>query len=347
MSQCLYQQPEWFDLLWDHGFPRSGDERVNWAQCAVAEAGVALPVVRAGGTLYSLSSYYTPRFGPCGGPGLSAAPIDPQAGARWLKRRTEVHSVRLQPFRASDLWVSDVERALRLAGFACWHFECGVNWLEPVPQAGGFEAYWAERPSRLRNTVQRARRKLARRSSTSIDIVSEPGEVLSEAIEAYQAVYADSWKGVEPCPQFMPGLLSLAAEQGALRLGLLRLDGEVVAAQVWLVHDGQADIYKLAQRPGFDALSVGSVLLAAMMAHVIDVDRVSTVDFLMGDDAYKKDWMSVRRPLWGLVAFRWRDPRCWPALLRHVGGVCLASARQRVNWGLAAIARTTTPSSAD
>lgn len=344
MSGCFYHLPEWFDLLWAHGFPRASDERLDWALCASAGVRASLPVVLQGGTLQSLSSYYTPRFGPCEGADPDAVTIDAQFSASWLKGRTEVHSVRLQPFRASDRWVSDVERALRLAGFACWHFECGVNWLEPVPQAGGFDAYWAARPSRLRNTVQRARRKLAR-SSTSIDIVAEPGPVLTEAIEAYQAVYADSWKGAEPCPQFMPGLLRLAAAQGVLRLGLLRLEGKVVAAQVWLVHDGQADIYKLAQRPGYEALSVGSVLLAAMMAHVIDVDRVSTVDFLMGDDTYKKDWMTVRRPLWGLVAFRWRDPGCWPALLRHVGGVCLGWVRRRVSWGVASLVRTTTPSS--
>ncbi len=65
------------------------------------------------------------------------------------------------------------------------------------------------------------------------------------------------------------------------------------------------------------------MLTAKMMEHVIDVDRVDVVDFLSGDDGYKKDWMSHRRERWGLVAFNPRRPLgAWLAL-RHVGGQAL------------------------
>jgi CelD/BcsL family acetyltransferase involved in cellulose biosynthesis len=37
------------------------------------------------------------------------------------------------------------------------------------------------------------------------------------------------------------------------------------------------------------------VLTGRMLQHVVDVDGVHSVDFLSGDDAYKKDWMSARR----------------------------------------------------
>jgi len=37
------------------------------------------------------------------------------------------------------------------------------------------------------------------------------------------------------------------------------------------------------------------VLTAALMQHALDVDRVQTVDYLIGDDAYKREWMSHRR----------------------------------------------------
>jgi hypothetical protein len=56
------------------------------------------------------------------------------------------------------------------------------------------------------------------------------------------------------------------------------------------------------------------------MQHVIDADRVRIVDYLSGDDEYKKTWMSHRREFWGLVAF---NPRSVPGLaqiVRHVGG---------------------------
>jgi CelD/BcsL family acetyltransferase involved in cellulose biosynthesis len=46
------------------------------------------------------------------------------------------------------------------------------------------------------------------------------------------------------------------------------------------------------------------VLSAALFRHALDVDRVSDIDYLTGDDDYKRDWMTHRRERVGLVAFR-------------------------------------------
>ncbi len=42
-----------------------------------------------------------------------------------------------------------------------------------------------------------------------------------------------------------------------------------------------------------------------LMENALDVDRVSVVDYLCGDDDYKRDWMSARRERWGLRASPW------------------------------------------
>jgi CelD/BcsL family acetyltransferase involved in cellulose biosynthesis len=90
-----------------------------------------------------------------------------------------------------------------------------------------------------------------------------------------------------------------------------------VAAQVWLVSGGKANIFKLAYVQGYEKLSTGSVLTAELMRHVMDVDRVHEVDFLSGDDAYKADWMDCRRERVGLLAFDQRHWRGWLAMARH------------------------------
>jgi hypothetical protein len=46
-----------------------------------------------------------------------------------------------------------------------------------------------------------------------------------------------------------------------------------------------------------------------LMQYVIDQDRVEVIDYLCGDDAYKKDWMSHRRERWGVWIFNRRTPR--------------------------------------
>lgn len=65
-------------------------------------------------------------------------------------------------------------------------------------------------------------------------------------------------------------------------------------------------IYKLAHDEGFQSLAPGTLLTALLMQQVMQRDQVNEVDFLVGDDAYKKAWMSQRRERLGLVAY---DPR--------------------------------------
>ncbi|HQT26891.1 MAG TPA: GNAT family N-acetyltransferase, partial [Burkholderiales bacterium] len=160
----------------------------------------------------------------------------------------------------------------------------------------------------LKNTLKRKSKQLLASSETRIEILTEP-ESLGEAIAAYEKVYNSSWKVPEPYPDFMPGLIRTCAENGWLRMGIVHIGEEPVAAQVWMVKDGIASIYKLAYDERFSKLSAGSVLTSKLMEHVIDVDKVHEVDYLTGDDDYKKDWMSARRERWGIVAYNGRTFR--------------------------------------
>jgi CelD/BcsL family acetyltransferase involved in cellulose biosynthesis len=107
----------------------------------------------------------------------------------------------------------------------------------------------------------------------------------------------------------MPGLIRLLAASSSLRLGIARLDGQAIAAQVWAVQGGRAAIIKLAHREDNAEYSAGTLLTALLMEHVIEVDKVSEVDYLIGDDSYKQNWMNQRRERWGLVAYNPRTSR--------------------------------------
>lgn len=98
-------------------------------------------------------------------------------------------------------------------------------------------------------------------------------------------------------------------------MGVAWLADKPIAAQLWVVADGKANIFKLAYDSAFASLSPGTVLTAALMRHVIDTDRVREVDYLTGDDPYKRLWMSHRRELWGLAAYDPCQPRgAWLAI---------------------------------
>ena len=97
---------------------------------------------------------------------------------------------------------------------------------------------------------------------------------------------------------------------GTLRLGIARKDGRPVAAQLWLVENGEACIHKLAYAEGAKAMSPGHP------ARHGDVPRARStrigsraIDYGTGDDAYKRDWMAERRALWRIQAFNPRTLR--------------------------------------
>ena len=147
------------------------------------------------------------------------------------------------------------------------------------------------------------------------------GDALDAAAVDYARVFAASWKMQEPyAPAFVPALIRACAAVGWLRLGLLHVDGEPAAAQFWVVVGGTALIFRLAYDDRFLDLSVGTILTAHLMRHVLDVDKVATVDYGIGNDPYKRDWMSHRRERWGILALvPARCPACsasfvtWPA----------------------------------
>lgn len=91
-----------------------------------------------------------------------------------------------------------------------------------------------------------------------------------------------------------------------------------------------ASIYKLAYQDKFADLSVGSILTARLMQHVIDIDGVTHVDYLTGDDAYKRDWdvpltlLHERGATWVSTSLLSGHP--WVPFFRSVGFVARGSA---------------------
>ena len=326
MAEDVFHTEAWFANLLAHGFAHPPHRHGVWqlpAPEAGAPAGLPWMQQTPDGPWLALGNYYSCLYGPVGAAealqSLSAAQW--RAAAQALRALPGSAVVRLQPLDGGSAWLAALEAGLRGNGFWVDRFFCFGNWYQPVP-AGGFGPYWAQRPSALRHSVERGRRRLGKAGRWHIAICTgdSAGTELDQALAAYESVYAQSWKAPEPCPGFVPGLVRTAAQQGWLRLGVLWLNGRPLAAQLWLVQGGKANIYKLAYVEGQEKLSAGSVLTAALMQHSMDVDRVQEVDYLTGDDAYKADWMAQRRERVGLVAFDTRRPRGWLAAGRHFAG---------------------------
>lgn len=256
--------------------------------------------------LSTLANYYTSLFSPIGNEHQRASSLSAIC-QRIAQDRPTWDVLDLHPMDPESDDFVVLERELDAVGFLTHRYFCFGNWYLPA-QGISFSEYWSGRPSSLRNTAKRKGKAFARGGHGRFEIV-RGGVDLEPAISAYQQIYAASWKVPEPHPEFIPGLIRLAATRGWLRLGLAWYDDNPVAAQIWLVVDGRAAIYKLAYDGRYADLSAGTLLTAHLMQHVLDADKVREVDYLIGDEPYKRDWMSHRRERWGIVAYNSRTIR--------------------------------------
>lgn len=310
LFQHVERQSFDFGLPWFRNYAATVEdaatEPVIWGATRHGTPAVALPLAigKGGGTKgESLANYYSALYSPIVGPRAGNVEL------RFLLRAISAHYPRLGELRFAPLDPAApssiaLRNALRTAGWYSFSYYCFGNWYLPV--TGSWNDYVQTLSGQLRNTIRRMGKKFAAEQGR-LEIVTGDQPV-EAAIAAFQGVYAASWKIPEPYPRFMPGLIRMLAETGRLRLGIAWLGDQPVAAQIWIVNHGKASIYKLAYHEKYSAYSPGTLLTAHLMQHVMDNDRVSEVDYLIGDDAYKQSWMTHRRERWGLVAY---NPKTW------------------------------------
>lgn len=329
----LFQTEPWFRLMASRGLGGEGEpvlfsaEAGPGRQLSLWLCRHAGPVAPAGARLTALGNYYSPRFGPLADalspPWDSSEAVSAAASlGRQLRADPQGAVLSLQPLEAGSAVLRLLQSGLKSAGYCTDLYHCFQNWVLPC-EGLGFEAYWAARPTKLRNTERRARKRLLAEHALSIEIVRMPGPALEQALQDFESVYQDSWKLGEARPEFIRELVRLLAADGRLRLGVLRLQGVAQAAQLWWVHEGVASIYKLAYRDSAAKLGVGTVLSAALFQDALDSGEVHLIDYLNGSEPYKRDWVSERREFVGLLALDLRCPEAWMPALRHFGGRAL------------------------
>lgn len=324
---------DWFGLLQRQVYPYDAGIRYYYVtECDRPVAILPLRHTQQGGvrTLESLSNYYTSLYSP-----LLSKDSDPLTLRHLLEAATcdncSAHVMRFAPMDPDSPGYAALLNDLRAIGWIPLTFFCFGNWYLRLD--GGWDDYLRQRSANLRSSIKRRNREFAAEGGT-LEVVSGP-DGLEEAIAAFQAVYSASWKNPEPYPDFVPSLIRLLAARGMLRLGIARLQGQPIAAQLWIVGQGKASIYKVAYHHAYAALSPGTVLTSYLLRHVIEQDRVGEVDFLIGDDDYKKIWMSHRRERWGIIAFNPRTVFGCALLFKEVAGRMAKTTGRRLGTTLA------------
>lgn len=294
----LFARLSWFRLLAEH-CPPAGRLAVLRGREGGRAAWLFLAVTENKAQAYA--NFYSLRFDAIGD-----VESDVMTAIAKAIRTSGIAEVELAPIADPG----PLRAAFRKAGWRVFVTEKTGNW-RIATEGLDFEAYWAKRPARLRNTAKRR----ARAAALDIAIYDRFDEA---AWAEYEAVYRASWKPEEGSFPFLRALASQEGEAGTLRLGVARKDGRPVAVQLWLVENEEAVIHKLAYAEHAKAMSPGTILGEAMFRHVLDHDLVRAIDYGTGDDGYKRDWMEERRSLCRLTAYN-------PGTLRGLAGAARAS----------------------
>jgi len=320
-DDSFFTMPGWYDLMARHGVPAKSEIQVYTDERPESAMALLLRSTAAEGArrLTSLANPYSVEHAIVYQPGADLDAGFSAILADILSDRPRWECLGLAELDPLDSSYRTAVDALRRAGLLVeCAFDCGT-WHEDTVDLR-FADYFDARPSELRNTWRRKRQRMDRANRLSKAFFADTTRI-DQAITDYQTVYAASWKPAESFPDFIPALIRLAAEFGALRLGIYYIDGVPAAAQFWILWHGRAVIYKLAHDKRLDDLSLGTLLTMEMIERVLDDDRPREITLGRGDDPYKKLWLPKRRERWGINA---GNPRTWRGL--GIGLKCKAGA---------------------
>lgn len=334
--QNLFSSREWFENF-IAAVPGS-EQPVYFYTCALPSGELALLPMWAPEnrrwwkprTLQSLTNFYTTHFSPL----VNGNSMQHKQSIYKLVEKITGYQpgwevVNIKALDREDSTWSALRSGFKRCGWLTQKYFCYGNWYLVVGDRT-FEEYLASRSKIIRKTIANRVRKFDRIDGSRFEIAITP-EQLQSALPAFLQLSRQRWQKDEPFPDFLPGLTGLCAEKGWLRLGMVWIDDKLAAAQLWIVKDHIAYIYKVAYDNEFKSLSIGSVATYKLMQYIFEQDDVTEVDYLTGDDAYKIDWMSHRRERWGLIAFNMKTVRGFLAGVINVAGREIKNLLRRKN----------------
>lgn len=272
-------------------------------------------IEREGGRLVSLTNYYSQVYAPVAFVDQSQLTAVTRCLVEYIAaERPRWKDIEFRYFREDR-----PEFQLLIDGFArCGYFVHPFsqynNWYYEVKDQT-FAEYFDSRPSRLKNTYKRKNKKLAKDHQVEIRVFDRDATEIEQGIADYTSVYNSSWKEPEPFRDFTPGLIRVCARLGILRLGILYVDTRPVATQLWITTNSKSIIYKLCYDEAYKKQSVGTILSHELFRIAIDEDGVREIDYGVGDEAYKRDWMEGVRQISGLEAISEKALTGWPRIM--------------------------------
>jgi CelD/BcsL family acetyltransferase involved in cellulose biosynthesis len=162
-----------------------------------------------------------------------------------------------------------------------------------------FDEYWSARPSTLRNTVARTRKRLER---DDVRYERMPAAHADAAVRDFVALHEGRWDGgsaLAPLLDRFALVAHVGLRRGELVAHRLVQGDEAIAIELWFELAGVASFYQSGRSLDRRWRGAGSVLKAAVVEDAC-TRGIREIDLLRGDEPYKRDWTDRRRALFAL-----------------------------------------------
>ncbi|HSN17549.1 MAG TPA: GNAT family N-acetyltransferase [Gammaproteobacteria bacterium] len=294
-----FLHPGWVNHWW----PAFGTGKLEintiWRQEKLA---ALLPMARRPGQLESTANFHTPVSGM-----LALDETAAQSLARDLFARAPAR-VTLTALAPDGLTLPACRSAAKDAGFRVIsrpHLESPYADL-----SGGWEVYRRSRSRQLMRNMRRGRKQLEQMGALRVEKVDGCRPFGEERLEQAFRVEASGWKGkngsaIQSQPhtlKFYRCMTAWAAQQGVLRLYLLRLDQHVVAMCLTLQQHGVCYMLKGGYDEEFRRSSPGHLLTEAILEDCASRE-MRRVEMNGEPEAYKLSWATGTDQYLRLEAF--------------------------------------------
>lgn len=194
-----------------------------------------------------------------------------------------------------------VKQSLAAQGIGFREYFCYNDWLlEGIDFSG--EEYFNGRTKNLRKEIRRRTRRLEEEG----DVVFESGDA-GDKFEKYCGIYCEvrsrSWKHAETDSAFLAEFRKWAMGKGWLKFSFLYLNGLPISCHIRLIADTTAYLMESVYDQTFSEFSPTTLLRSMLMTHLIDKEKVATIDTIRGDEPYKMEWTPTKRRRIGITAF--------------------------------------------
>jgi hypothetical protein len=179
-----------------------------------------------------------------------------------------------------------------------------------------YEQVEAALDAKFRQNLRRRRRRLAEKGKLEYRLVdNKDPKALDKALADFFDIEASGWKGeggtaIALKPELVGFYTQLArdgAKRGALALGLLELDGKVIAAHFSMVHAGRHFLIKIGYDESLHEHSPGQQMVSDAIRDSC-ARGLTEFDFLGPNMPWKLDWESKLRPHAWLTIFN-KNPK--------------------------------------